>query len=432
MSQHEAGSGRLHSHAAGDLSLWRPESLEGLRSKLGQPAAIASVKSWTIVLFMIAVMAAVIAFFALSTFARKETVDGLVQPRAGAARIAFHRAGVVDAVHVREGQLVRRGQPLFSVALDPAIDGGGTLGSRVEAATEGQADALASQQQAAAQAGAAQEEELRSRLRGLEGQRAAAGQALALRRERLRLNEETLAAFTDLAGRGFIAATRLREKQAEALADREAIAEVERQIAQAGADIIGIQASLQRSRFDAVQARARLSGAQAELEQRRAQTASERGVVLTAPHDGRVVTMRVNPGSAVVPGATLAVILPQDGQLEAELWAPSKAAGFVRRGDEVRLMFDAFPYQRFGPGSGRVISVSSMPVDPQDLPIANEGREALYRVRVALSRQYVSAYGRRWPLSPGGRLKADLILNRQSLLDWLLDPLLATRSRGGS
>lgn len=432
MRQSENLPAGIASAEPGGLTLYRQESLEGLRSKLGRPTPIISLKSWALVLFMVAIMAGVIGFFAFSTFARKETVEGLIQPSSGTAKVSYFRAGVIGAVHVTEGQVVRKGQPLFSIALDPSIDGGGTLGSRVEAAAERESVELASQRAAADQVSGAQVQELRGRLAGLQAQRASAAEALSLRRERVRLSEETMTALTGLAGRGFISATRLRDKQAEVLAGREAVSDTERQIQQMAADIVGTEASLQRTRYDAAQSRARLRGADAELDQRRAQSASERGVVLTAPSDGRVVTIRVKEGSAVAPGALLAVILPSDGRLEVELWAPSRAAGFVRTGDEVRLMYDAFPFQRFGSGSGRVTSIATLPVDPQDLPLAGESKEALYRVRVALDRQAVSAYGREWPLPPGGHLRADLILERQSLMDWILDPLLASRARNAS
>jgi membrane fusion protein len=94
-------------------------------------------------------------------------------------------------------------------------------------------------------------------------------------------------------------------------------------------------------------------------------------------------------------------------------------------------MYDAFPYQRFGVGRGVVRTVGRAPVAPQDLPVAIETREPLYRVQVRLSRQEIDAYGRKWSLSPGARLRADLVLDERSLLTWLFDPLAAAVKREG-
>ena len=129
------------------------------------------------------------------------------------------------------------------------------------------------------------------------------------------------------------------------------------------------------------------------------------------------------------PGRALAVIVPQGKPLQAELWAPSRAAGFITQGDRVRLMYDAFPYQKFGVGHGRVSSVSGAPVDPQDLAVPIESREALYRIVVNLDEDSVAGYGKRWPLTPGMRLSADLVLDERNLWEWLLEPVIAANRR---
>lgn len=125
------------------------------------------------------------------------------------------------------------------------------------------------------------------------------------------------------------------------------------------------------------------------------------------------------------------MVLPEGEGLEADLWVPSRAAGFVQPGDPVRLMYDAFPYARFGVGRGVVKAVGRAPVAPNDLPVPIETKEGLYRVTGSLSRQDVAAYGKSWALAPGMRLNADLVLDERPMLAWLLDPVLAIKNRGG-
>ena len=56
--------------------------------------------------------------------------------------------------------------------------------------------------------------------------------------------------------------------------------------------------------------------------------------------------------------------------------------------------------------------------------------EPVFRVRVRLSQNAVSAYGEQMPLQPGMLLAADVIVDKRSLLEWLLDPLYAAGRRG--
>lgn len=414
------------------MTLYRPESIASLRSRHGRPTGLTGVGMWTMVVFMVLLLVIVLLFLSLSRYARKETVPGLLQTDAGLAEISYHRPGTIRSVFVREGQIVRKGQPLFAIELETTLDGGGTLGSRLAAANRRQADELISQVAATGSSSIAENRDYQARLAGLRSQQAHLRDMLALQRQRLALDRTTLAGLSELQKRGFVSKIRLRDKQAEELAAQQAISDTERQIDQASADASSVAATLERSRAQADQAQSALRASVAELEQKDAQTASERGVVLIAPSDGRVVTMRATRGKAVLPGTTLAIVLPRDAHLMAELWVPSRAAGFVQTGDEVRLMYDAFPFQRFGTGHGRVESVSTTPVDPKDVPVAQDSKEALFRVRVKLDRQSIAAYGKTWALAPGSRLSADLILERQSMLGWILDPLRAAGARASS
>ena len=57
------------------------------------------------------------------------------------------------------------------------------------------------------------------------------------------------------------------------------------------------------------------------------------------------------------------------------------------------------------------------------------GGGAVFRVRVRLERPSVRAYGRELPLQPGMTLRADVVLERQPVLYWWLEPLFGLRGR---
>jgi len=167
------------------------------------------------------------------------------------------------------------------------------------------------------------------------------------------------------------------------------------------------------------------------LAQQRARLQGERAYVLTAPIAGRVAALQTAAGRTVDASVPLMEILPEGSALQALIYAPTRAIGFVRPGQEVRLLYDAFPYQRFGSFSGRIVSVSRVVIDPRQLaaPLAIE--EPVYRVEVAPDAQGVAAFGEHMPLQPGMTLTANIILERRSFLDWLLAPVRAVLRRNG-
>lgn len=99
--------------------------------------------------------------------------------------------------------------------------------------------------------------------------------------------------------------------------------------------------------------------------------------------------------------------------------------GFIQEGQEVRLQFHAFPFQKFGVVAGEVSSVSKTIFEPTELPVTLGVVEPVYRVRVNISNQYVEAYNDRFPLQAGMTLSADIIQENRKLWAVLLDPLIA-------
>ncbi|RTL39040.1 MAG: hypothetical protein EKK53_18050 [Burkholderiales bacterium] len=137
---------------------------------------------------------------------------------------------------------------------------------------------------------------------------------------------------------------------------------------------------------------------------------------------------------------TVASIVPQaspgtdnPAELQAQLFAPSRTAGFVQPGQEVYLRFQAFPFQKFGMAKGSVVAVSRSPIAPSDLPsgqtqaivTAAQANEPMYRITVQLPRQTINTYGRETALAAGMSVDADVRQDNRKIVEWLLEPALA-------
>ena len=120
--------------------------------------------------------------------------------------------------------------------------------------------------------------------------------------------------------------------------------------------------------------------------------------------------------------------MPQGASLRADLYAPSRAIGFVKPGDKVLIRYQAYPYQKFGHQEGAVESVAKTALPTQELnglptPTGNNSNEPLYRVSVKLAAQTVNAYGKAQPLQAGMLLDADVLQEKRRLYEWVLEPL---------
>jgi len=159
------------------------------------------------------------------------------------------------------------------------------------------------------------------------------------------------------------------------------------------------------------------------IEQRIAEIKGRSAYVIRAPTAGRVSTLQATVGQNADPQQLQLEIIPKDAVLQAALFLPTRAVGFVEPGQAIRIMYDAFPYQHFGTYRGTVVNVSQTILTTSDAAGPIKLTEPSYRVTAALEKLAIDAYGRTVPLQPDMYLKADIVLEKRSLMSWLANPL---------
>ena len=381
-------------------------------------------------LIAVCLTAAAFAFLFFGEYTRRTRVVGLTVPSAGVLKLTSPQPGVVTERHVEEGDAVRAGQVLFVLSSD-----------RVTAGNAAGAHSAILQQLDRRRASLAGELERRAQL--LDEQHAAAVQRLAdLHREASQIRRElatqsareaSAAAQVErhegLARQGFVSALITGQKRDELLDQISRRQAVERSLLAVQRDIAATSAELRQIPLRAEQQRAEVQRELSTLEQEAVGNEAARNVVVIAPMDGLVTAILADRGQAV--GVQpLATLLPAGSRLEAHLFAPSRAVGFIEPGQSVRIRYAAYPFQKFGQYAGEVIQVSRTALAPSELPaqLALPG-EGMYRITVRLASPCVLVYGREQPLSAGMQLEADVMQDRRTLIEWVFEPLIALRRK---
>ncbi len=409
------------------FELFRPQALEAVASRYGRPVRTWEVSSTAMVLGLIAIAGAAAADLGLSRFHRKEVVYGSIEPVAGSVRVAVPKPGVITELLVHDGDLVARGQPIATVSTDLNTSWGAPVAAAVGAEIDREVDSISQGADARAAATQAQILSLRTKQSALQRDLSRLQSDLEIAAQKADLAKTSLQSATKLNGQGWLSDLELRQRQNAVLDEAHARLTILGQIEAARAELAGIPEEIRRLKAENADGAAQAALATAQAREKALVQAADHEVAIVAPRAGRVVSLLVKRGAAVAGNTTLATIVPAQGGVEADVWAPSRAIGMLRPGQPVRLMLDAFPFQRFGAARGRVSEIAAAPTAPGDLPV--DSKEALYKVVVRLDRQTIGAYGRQWTLAPGNRLSADILLESESFWDWLIEPLRAVRGR---
>jgi membrane fusion protein len=280
-----------------------------------------------------------------------------------------------------------------------------------------------------------QHESLNSRIRLLNKQLAEIDRQLSTQREVTGITERRLEKLKPGVQHGTFSQIELEKYQAEALNGNAQLNILTRQRLDTEQQLKAEQDQLQQLPLNTEAQRNELRFRLSGINQSLAQSEAQRAVVLRAPRNGVVTSIAIQNGQTIASGQRLLSILPEGALLQAELWLPSRAVGFLETGNRVVLRYPAFPYQKFGQKAGRVIEVSRSATGASELTILL-GRtisEPLYRILVEVDEQTVSAYGRAEPLKPGMTVEADILLDQRPLIEWVLEPLYGvTRSFQGT
>lgn len=414
------------------LPLFRPEAVEAGRQQwLGEVRLVRPLALSVFVLLLVLCAIAIGAWLALGEYTRKAHVRGVLVPDRGWIRLVSPQVATVVERRAVQGQAVRAGDVLFVLSLDHHTRDGGAQ-QRVHRSLQARQDSLIESLQAQQRLSREQDAALALRLNTLARETAQLESEMELQRQRLLLSQQSQARLESLRAEGFATTAQIQSKGEEVLGLRAQVAALERQRSTLARDIAALEG--QRRELP-LQVRARAGELEREaqaLAKESAENDVKHELVIRAPQDGTVATVLAEPGQSVAPDAALASLVPADARLQAHLYAPSSALGFIRPEQPVRLRVAAFPHQKFGHQAGQVKQVSSTPLQAGELaalPLASKPNEPLYRVTVTLEQQHVMAYGRAEPLAAGMQLEADVLLERRRLVEWLFAPVLGLAGR---
>ncbi len=384
-------------------------------------------------------------------------------------------AGIVRAIHVRNGQRVVAGQLLID--LDPTIAtadaaqaGQGLLDARLIAARNaaliahvdgrparfvappGTPRDIATTQAQYVRNAIAEYEAQRATLVQQQGERraelAAANAEIASLQQTLPLIDQQLEARRQLTERGHFSRLRLLEYEQLRIEHIQNIA-VQRanaQGARAAIATLDAESRTLRETFGRV-AVSELATAQNDASQREqevARTGRRREYQeLRAPVSGTVQQLAVSTiGGVVQPAQALMIIVPNEAEAIVEAQILNRDIGFIREGQPVRVKLEAFPFTDYGLIEGVVDSISRDAIDMSSAPGSESAiqRDAnnrptqpglVYAARIRLNQRTIRVRGRDQLIGPGLAVQAEIKTGERRIIQYLLSPIAQTLDEAG-
>lgn len=407
-------------------SLFRKEVLDARKThwmgsiSLSQPLSL-----WLLAMFAVSITLVIFLFLAIGEYTRRTRVNGQLYPSEGIATIASPMMGYIQQVSIKEGDRVKADSVIAIVSNSQATEANGNTADALQTIIGRRQEGIADDYVAKQRLVDAQRVGVRNQLTATRAELLHINQQIVISKAQYELAVKALERFRGLRGQRYVSDLLVQQQENAALQQKTEVQILERQKA-------GLQRVMAQLEQALLELPAQTSSLQAEknrdiaaLDQQSVETSAQGQWVVKAPITGMVSSIVGQAGQAVQLGQALMSILPDNSPLEAHLYVPSRAIGFIEPNDIVLLRYQAFPYQKFGHFRGSVIRISRSALSSSDLSALGlpQASDVYYRVVVRLDRQHVKAFGKNEPLKPGLVLEADILGEKRKLWEWVLEPL---------
>ena len=447
-----------------------PQAVTAIRTRWNDPLRLiqaqAPARLGRVVLWIVCLLCLLLVIWAaLGKLDIVATAEGKLVPQSLLKIVQPAEAGVVKQILVQEGDRVQAGQIL--ARLDTTLAKADKTGLTTDLATQrmqerrilaelkgapflpqaGDDTALFAQVQGqfAARRRAQQDaiEQEKALLQKAINEHASAQQVLSKLQQTLPTYQQTAVAYQKLEKEGFVGNIAALEKQRDALEKSKDLDAQQASVAALAATVnaqtrriaqihSGFMSDLQK---DLAELRARIEQLRPSLDK---STYREGLMELKAPQAGTVKDLSTTTEGAVVqPGNVLLTLVPAGEPLFADVSIKNEDIGFIQVGQSAQVKLAAFPFQKYGLLSGKVVHVSADATDGQDKN--NQGSQAvpsaptIYKARIALDQQFLTSptTGQRLPAGAGMQVAAEIHQGRRTVLEYLLSPVTRAVQEAG-
>lgn len=411
--------------------LFRDQALEAQKSKwIGEVILIRPFSFTILTLFVVIFTLILLAFIFLGSYTKRTTVQGLLMPNTGVIRVYSSEGGTVSRKYVKDGELVKTGQPLFALKMT-RYSSSGNYNESINQQIQLKKLSLDTEKNKIKDLHSNNQQQLTSEIQSLNLEINTLNSLIQEQKQRVNLAQENVNRYRELRDKDYISVEEYQLKQDAFMSQKLNLQSYER-------DKISKEAELANKRLVLQSLNSKLDNDLGLVDRQMASTQQESienkardGLILKANANGRIASSSAEVGQFIAANLPIMSIVPEPSYLQAYLLVPSHAIGFIQVGQQVKLRFQAYPYQKFGQGVGEVISISENTLNPQDLVnlgefgqnISAEQNQPVYLVKVKLSQQTVKAYGENKALKVGMAFDADVMQEKRKLYEWVLEPL---------
>lgn len=410
--------------------LFRKEAIEAQSQRLVGSISLAQPLSIKITAgIIVAVVIATIIFLFNTHYARKETVQGFLRPDKGLIKSYSNRNGTIEKILVNEGEIVSQGTPLIRIISQRSMNNGEELSEKLISELETQISLLTDEEIQLTQLEQQELNRITQKQHSLSNAREVIVAQQLLLKEKLSLLTQQNVQYAKLFKNGHLSELEYQQQQERHINVRQEVESLSRTLISQQDEFSQLTFEQHNIPQQYLAKTREIQRRKSELARQLSETKNNYSYVVSATHSGMITAIQVVEGETLNAIRPLLTILPEGAELVAELLLPTRSAGFIEEGDIARLRFDAFPHQRFGFLASKINRIDQTLITQSDVDFPVPMNEPVYRLQAKLDSQFIQGYGKEFNLKSGMLFNADIMLDKRTLIEWLLEPIYSLNGR---
>ncbi|HAG0017900.1 TPA: HlyD family efflux transporter periplasmic adaptor subunit [Salmonella enterica] len=374
----------------------------------------------------------ILLFLFLGSYTHRETVNGVIIPSNGIVNITSGKSsGVITKIYVHQGENVEYGSKLFKVINDRSVDGMGSVQETVNENSEKQITEMTKEMDNNNLLLKKESEELKVTLDFLYKKEKETKEQIQIMSSKVKEDELFIKSITDAYNKKYISKLDMRQQKIQYSNDVQNLKNLNIELIDTEQKIKDNKYKLTSIPLEYNIKNGQISNRINEIKSNISQNRSDRENIITSKTNGIVSSVLFYEGQNITPGETIISLLPVKSFFIAELFVPSNAMGFIKKGNRVVLRYQAYPYQKFGQQYGNIYQISRNILTPRELTNVTgaQVQTPFYRVLVKLDHQYVPVYDKQESLMSGMLINADILTDKRTLIEWVLEPLYGLKEK---
>ncbi|MDM6997836.1 HlyD family secretion protein [Klebsiella michiganensis] len=411
-------------------NIYRKEAIEYKKNHWkGKALLLAGIPAWLVTLLASLFLIALVLSLIFCTFTQRIDVRGEVITLPHSVNVFAPQQGFVVNQHVKVGDIVNKGQPLYELDVSRNTINGNVSAAQIEVINEKIANAediISKLTHNKAETLTALDKQIKTTSASL----AETNRMLATTQVGLNKMHTNLSSYDKYLKDGLITKDQYNYQHSLYFQQQSAYQslvtqkmQLESQLTQTNSDKItkaadfDNQISSQHNQIN-------------DYKNQLVESNANGNLIIKATTNGKIESLAVTKGQMVENGSSLAQIKPTgDIEYYLILWLPNNTIPYVKPGDTINIRYDAFPADKFGQFPGKVISISSVPASRQEMAEytnVNNGTSqqelALYTAIIKIKDKTFNYNGKTLTLSNGLKAQAVVFLEERPLYMWMFTP----------